>query len=292
MHPRVPDAVQAWVQSLQRLGSAGDRPGDFKLVDTPTCRLSQAHLNLFEACPRKFQHLYLDQLAVPASPLQQERARWGNQFHLLMQQRELALPLAPLLDTEPQLESTFQALEQVAPELFIPQPSAQRDAEHSRSLSQQGFLLTAVYDLLITTPEQAQIIDWKTYLRPRARAELARDWQTRLYLFLLAATSDYAPEQIRLTYWFVQVSPQPQALTFTYSRQQHEQTSQALEALLTDLEAALSCYHHGELLPQVEPQAGLCPSCPFSRRCDRLASAATLPPEWPAAIATIPERIP
>ncbi|NJR67202.1 MAG: PD-(D/E)XK nuclease family protein, partial [Leptolyngbyaceae cyanobacterium CRU_2_3] len=53
--------------------------------------LSQGLLNLFTTCPRKFQHIYLDQLNVPIAAAQQERLTWGNRFHLRMQQHELGL---------------------------------------------------------------------------------------------------------------------------------------------------------------------------------------------------------
>ncbi|NJK99628.1 MAG: PD-(D/E)XK nuclease family protein [Spirulinaceae cyanobacterium SM2_1_0] len=259
-------------------------------MDFPSLRLSQAQLNLFSTCPRKFQHIYLEQSVTPVPLGQQERARWGNQFHLLMQQRELALPVGPLLQAEPQLEETVQRLQRVAPELFASQPGTWRAAEHSRSLTIAGFWLTAVYDLLVAEPQQAQIIDWKTYWRSRPRPELARDWQTRLYLFLLAETSDYAPEQLRLTYWFVQVSPQPQAITFTYDRAQHEQTRQDLQNLLSDLKTAITDYQAGESLTQVPLSAGQCDRCPFARRCDRAGDAPTAETQdWQAAIATIDE---
>ncbi len=257
----------------------------------PQLRLSQAQLNLWATCPRKFQHLVLEQLAAPTPPEQQERARWGNEFHLLMQQRELALPVEPLLVAEPELDETVRALQQAAPELFAPQPGVWRDAEHQRSLTVGGFLLTAAYDLLIAGPQQAQIIDWKTYLRPRRRQDLARDWQTRLYLLLLAETSDYTPEQLSLTYWFVQLAPQPQALTFNYDRAQHARARQDLERLLADLAAGLQRYQAtGEPLPQVPLSAGRCTTCPFARRCERATTApAPANRDWRAELAAIAE---
>ncbi|HEY9656349.1 MAG TPA: PD-(D/E)XK nuclease family protein, partial [Crinalium sp.] len=49
-------------------------------------RLSQSQLNRLVACPRKFQHTDLEQLAAPSEPEQQERQNQGTRFHLLMQQ--------------------------------------------------------------------------------------------------------------------------------------------------------------------------------------------------------------
>lgn len=258
----------------------------------PFLRLSQAHLNRFATCPRQFQYVYLDQLAAPVPPRQQERARWGNQFHRLMQQRELGLPIAPLLAAEPLLQRALQALERAAPDLLTSPPGTQREAESRRSLALQGFLLTAVYDLFLAEPQRARILDWKTSLQPRDRQQLAADWQTRLYRFLLVETSAYLPEQVSLTYWFVQVKPQPQALTFSYDRQQHEQTRGDLQALLADIAAAIACYQAGTPLPQVPLQAGHCCHCPFARRCERAEARAAAPPDWRAALAAIAEVAP
>jgi len=64
---------------------------------TQLLRLSQGHLNLLETCPRKFQHTYLEQLNSPANPEHEERQTLGSRFHLLMQQREMGLPINSFL---------------------------------------------------------------------------------------------------------------------------------------------------------------------------------------------------
>jgi hypothetical protein len=153
---------------------------------------------------------------------------WGSQFHLLMQQRELGLPIEAFLNREQEL--ALQSLLSNAPEIANCEAGIWREAEHERTLMLGEYLLTVIYDLLICYPQSAQIFDWKTYLKPEKPELLAQNWQTRLYLYLLAATSDYAPEQISLTYWFVRNNPQ--SLTFTYSQSQHEQTRKDLRELL------------------------------------------------------------
>lgn len=169
-------------------------------------RLSQGHLKLLETCPRQFQHLYLEQLAAPIAAEQAERLTWGSRFHQLLQQRELALPIAPLLAADPELAQQFHTLTVTVPEiasLLVPDPGL-RESEHERTIEFQGHSLVVVYDLLIADTEQAHIFDWKTYPQPSDPQRLQQDWQTRLYLWVLAATSTYAPEQIRMTYWFAQ----------------------------------------------------------------------------------------
>ena len=199
-------------------------------------RLSQGHLNLLEICPPKFERLFLRQANSLPNPEIEDKQVWGSRFHLLMQQRELGLPIASLLKEETELNRSLKALIQAAPELFINDLSHVREAEHSRTLSFGNYLLTVIYDLLIAEENQAKIIDWKTYLQPQNKNKLARNWQTRLYLYVLAETSEYLPEQISMTYWFVKLPKKPKSHTFTYDRKKHQKTKQDLQGLLTNLD--------------------------------------------------------
>ena len=235
-------------------------------------RLSQGQLNLLETCPRKFQHTYFDQLSSLATVDQQERLTWGTRFHLLMQQRELGLPIDLLEPDDQPLYQSVQALIQVAPELFQDDPTHVRQSEHRRSLDLNGYLLTVVYDLLILGDRKAQILDWKTYPKPQNQRFLEKNWQTRLYPFVLAETTRYVPEDISMTYWFVQAQregdrqPTPQSLTFAYSSAQHERNRTDLTHLLQNL----TTWQQSQSFPQVEEQSGICPPCPFTMRCQRI----------------------
>ncbi len=233
--------------------------------------LSQQQLNLLETCPRKFQHIYFDQLGTPISPDQQERLTWGSRFHLLMQQRELGLPVEFLVEEDAQLQHWVTALVDAASDVLTPDPRTFRESEHCRTLTFQGYLLTVIYDLLIEGETSAQILDWKTYPQPKDHHWLAQDWQKRLYLYVLAETSDYAPEQISMTYWFVKSQPRPQSLKFSYSTAQHEKTRQDLTRLLTQLTGWLQRYQEDRIaFPQVVESAGRCPDCNFAVRCQRM----------------------
>lgn len=232
--------------------------------------LSQRQLNLLETCPRKFQHVYFDQLGVPVSIQQQERLTWGSRFHLVMQQRELGLPVESLVEGDAELQHWVNALVDAADDVLTPNPQTFRDAEHCCTLNFQGYLLTVIYDLLIEDDNSAQIIDWKTYPQPKDRSRLAKDWQTRLYLFVLVETSDYLPEKISMTYWFVKSKPHPKSLKFTYSEVQHEQTRQDLSMLLSRLTQSMQRYQEdGILFSQVPLSKGLCGDCNFGVRCQR-----------------------
>ena len=232
----------------------------------PRMHLSQSHLTLLEQCPRKFQQTYLDQVQTPMPLDQQQRLDWGNRFHLLMQQRELGLPLPPpASEEEIKLYDCMQQLVAAAPELSNAEqfnaddlasdrsatdtrntPTTNtantentaadhqspwlRQSEYRLTLADDDYLLTVVYDLLILYPNSGQILDWKTYQRPRDRNQLAQHWQTCLYLFVLAETQEIDPAQLSMTYWFTQ--PRPQCDRIVYSQAQHEQTRQRLQQLL------------------------------------------------------------
>ncbi len=233
-------------------------------------RISQRHLKILETCPRQFEQTFCDRLTLPMSPTQQSKTQLGSDFHLLMHQRELGLPIEPILAKSPQLNTWMQAMLQVAPELFAPNPQAWRQSEHVRTLEIGNYLFTAIYDLLILQPDRAEIIDWKTYPLPKYKKDLDLEWQTRLYLYLLAETSDYVPKQITFTYWFIQSTPQPKSVNINYTLKQHRQTQLDVLALLANLTTWLDANRaHQELFPQVAASTGLCEHCHFAVRCDR-----------------------
>lgn len=259
-------------------------------------RLSQGQLNLLAACPRRFQHVYLDQLASPVSPEQQENMMWGNRFHLLMQQHELGLPVTELeLASETGLVNAVQMFRAAAPDLFGDRPAYPntfrstvfRQSEHRRSLELHGYLLTVVYDLVILDTEQAQILDWKTYPKPQNQQRLAHDWQTRLYRFVLIETSSYLPEQLSMIYWFVRSSrqaitaPKPQFLQFAYSTAEHERTRQDLTQLLHQLTTWIGHYTNGIEFPRTKELRETCDLCEIAPRCQWDAQRTVSPGyEW------------
>lgn len=243
-------------------------------------RLSQSNLKLLAICPRKFQHLYLDQYAVPVGLEQGARMAEGSQFHLLMQQQALGLPIAPLLEGNPQLQSWFNAFQQQRSTILCLGSNEQilwQQSEHLRTIARQGHVLTVVYDWVMLGATQGQILDWKTYPKPRSAAKLEVDWQTLLYLYVLAETTTVVPEQLAMTYWFFQAKAgEPdtvQSLRVRYSSQRHAQTQQELDALLGRLTQWLEAYvQRGISLPQVDLEQGHCANCAFALRCGRTTS--------------------
>jgi hypothetical protein len=248
--------------------------------------LTQGHLKQLETCPRRFQYSYLEQVTVPIDPAVLERQQWGTQFHLVMQQRELGLSVAAMLAEDPELEVAVHRLLETAPELFsAPRPDDFRQSEHRRQLAFNGYLLTVIYDLLIMTPQQAQIVDWKTYLRPPHQAQLEQDWQTRLYLYVLVETTELTPEQVSMSYWFVRPQAEtaqddptaPSQVSIAYSKAQHRKTRRDLQRLTNHLTKLLI---PGTDLPKVEVALGHCDRCPFAVRCQRPSVRYGEPQRW------------
>ncbi|AFY59893.1 PD-(D/E)XK nuclease family protein [Synechococcus sp. PCC 6312] len=248
------------------------------LVETPGLSLTQSSLQALAYCPRKFQYLYLDQLGLPnfqakatanlGVDLPQDLGTW---FHRLLQQRELGLDITPLLQGNEPLPSWYEAFQAAPPPMIL----GQRDSEHRRQVILGPVTLVGIYDLVIWGKSQAQILDWKTYQRPQTPQYLQHHWQTRLYPYLLAATTDYPPESIVMTYWFALGDDGQHSLSFRYSQALHRQTQQRLEQFVQRLEAWLLAYDQGNPLPQVDPLQGRCPSCEFAYRCHRQVPANT-----------------
>ncbi|MBO9999151.1 MAG: PD-(D/E)XK nuclease family protein [Cyanobacteria bacterium SID2] len=218
-------------------------------------RISQRHLNLLEFCPRSFQEKILERREPPLAATQRESQMAGSHFHLLMQQRELGLPIDRFLADDEKLAAWLNGFLENAPTLLSPNPLTTppefRQAEHERTLSFQGVLLVVRYDLLVGVDRNAQILDWKTYPRPQNPKWLERNWQTRLYPFVLAETSEYEPSEISMTYWFVtsQGSDEPQCWRFEYSQAKHDRTRRDLTRQLDRFQTWWQAYQNGVPFP-------------------------------------------
>jgi CRISPR/Cas system-associated exonuclease Cas4 (RecB family) len=223
----------------------------------------------------------------------------GQKFHLLMQQRELGLAVEQLA-ADPQTSSLQKWLT-----LFNQSPPAMiagdRHSEHRRTLGmyidavtaqgqpyQQMYTLTVVYDLLIFGAGVAQIVDWKTHQKPIKAATLKESWQTRLYLYVLAETAGYTPEQITMTYWFANRST---TITLGYDIAQHERTQADLLRLLREINQARQTHNFA----QIEP-GNTCEKCDFAYRCDRkpldsMVESERSPQPNPAQVANLPTEL-
>ena len=240
--------------------------------------ISQGHLNIWETCQRKYQYKYLEELSLPeADPHRQASLLLGSNFHLLMQQMDLGLDVSVLAQSDRQLQKWLKAFNESPPtmiegdrlcehrrtwEICCPAKLDQdldSDFKDSGDRHQAYFVLTAIYDLLILGKEQAQILDWKTHQKAIPQSQLEHNWQTRLYLYLLAKTTDFEPEQLSMTYWFANGAD---SVVINYRAADYDRTDRDIKKMLTAIAQAKD-------YPQVDISSHKCEYCEFRDRCDR-----------------------
>ncbi len=212
---------------------------------TSPWHLSQNDLNLLETCPFQFQQYYWQKSSFIPSLNQLNSGEWGKTFHTLMQQYHLNLPLESILAQHTEFKEPLLALISATQEIWNNVENQQRMAEYPLTLHYQNYIFTTIFDLLILTSEKAIIFDWKTYLQPPAY-QIEDNWQTKLYLYVLAEKLNYLPEQISFTYWFVKLPNKPKSYTVSYNQQKHQQTYQQLQKLLTEFEDIVTQENSGE----------------------------------------------
>lgn len=238
--------------------------------------ISQGHLNVWATCQRKFQHYFWHGLSMPTSFEQQSRLQLGERFHLLMQQREMGLDVTDLADSDRNLQRWLQAFETAPPVMIV----GERLSEHRRTFTlkvdRRDYLLTAIFDLLILGDTDgvpsARILDWKTHQKAIAPTTLKNDWQTRLYLYILAQTTDCPPERISMTYWFANAAadqPQNQSVAIAYTSKQHAKTHKDLLDILAQMSQAEASGNFA----QVPLGDRKCTKCDFAHRCHRVADS-------------------
>ncbi|HAJ60256.1 MAG TPA: hypothetical protein DCP31_14145 [Cyanobacteria bacterium UBA8543] len=166
------------------------------------------------------------------SPVSDSARCLGEQFHLIMQQSFMGIPIDSLLSNYHQLEQWFSQLQLLAPELWAEKANTWKTHSHRSEYFYDNVILCSNFDLLIYGYEQLEIVNWTT----DAQFNLAEEqwqWRTQLDLFLMAKTNTYSPEQIRLTYWLLTHATHPIKISIHYS-------SQALLAFKTRLDQTLS----------------------------------------------------
>ncbi|AFZ47252.1 hypothetical protein Cyast_1287 [Cyanobacterium stanieri PCC 7202] len=209
--------------------------------------LSQTHLTLFETCPPLFQKKYLEQISTLPNINQEEKSEWGKKFHLLMQQYHLGLPVHDFIYDDISFQQSLEALINETKNIWISSKTFSREAEYKLQLKFNNYIFTVIYDLLILYPDQAIIYDWKTYLQPENKNKLQNNWQTKLYLYVLAEKMNYQPSQLSMTYWFVKLPHKPQSVTVQYSDAMHQKNRQEIVNILDKLESFTHDYINNNL---------------------------------------------
>ena len=201
--------------------------------------LSQSLLNLLTICPPQFKRIYIDKLSEPSTLKYQQKAQWGKDFHLLMEQYNLTLNIKNLPQDNLNLLSQVEAVISQTSEIWSSSQVLFREAEYQVNKTIGNYLFTAIYDLLVFYPQKAKIIDWKTYALPQNKENIINNWQTKLYLYLLVENFDYLPEQVVFEYWFIPSANNAEKYSLQYDRSWHEKITQELNLLLQKLDSWL-----------------------------------------------------
>jgi len=244
-------------------------------------QFSQASLQAYSDCPRRFYLRYARQLVWPAIEAEpalehERRMQAGRDFHRLIQQQVLGIPearLARLAGADEALARWWQNYLDARPADF----AGRRYPELTLSTTVAGCRLVAKYDLVIVTPEgRAVIFDWKTTEKLPSRRRLFERWQTRVYRFVLVRAGAHLnggqplrPEQVEMVYWFAEHPESP--VRFPYDGTQAAADGEQLTALIAEIRA---CDAEADF-PLTDDERR-CRYCPYRSLCDRGQEAGTL----------------
>ena len=155
--------------------------------------------------------------------------RGVQQFHLLMQQLVMGLPIEPFLEAYPEMAHWVNQLYPII------SSSTQKQCNVNRGKLIKDWYLIAHYDLLIEEREKviAIAVDWKT--RNDIPKNIEDSWQTQIKLFLLAETQDIPAEDISIIYCFVSEDEFPCLYQVNYSIEKHEAFLERLATTLSKL---------------------------------------------------------
>jgi PD-(D/E)XK nuclease superfamily len=250
-------------------------------------QFSQASLQDYADCRRRFQLRYLEALAWPAIEAEpadehEARLRQGELFHRLVYQHELGIPadrLARMFRSADQSEGTGGLAAWWEHYLESPPPDlpAQRYVEITLSAPLGGHRLVAKYDLIAVDPGQrAVIVDWKTWQARPARPWLVSRLQTRVYRYLLVRAGaptlrgqePLQPDQVEMVYWFANHPDQPERLH--YSETEYRADGDFLAALVGEIALA------GEDDFPLTDDVRQCRFCTYRSLCDRGLEAGRL----------------
>ncbi|MDX1977259.1 MAG: PD-(D/E)XK nuclease family protein [Pseudanabaenaceae cyanobacterium bins.68] len=223
----------------------------------PGLTISQGGLQVWDACRRKFQYIYLEDCQSLPAIAAAKGLELGSQFHLLVQQSFLGQDIRPWLAGQPKLQRWYQAFELFRQQL----PSGEYLPEHRRCWGDQGVGVNVIYDLLVLGRDQAVIFDWKTHQHPIRMGQLRQQWQTRLYLYVLAKTSAYACKDLSMVYWFANRAEQ---VRIGYSDALHAEIEEDLSDRLQEIRLGLETKQDW---PRLARTSEVCGQCQFYYRC-------------------------
>ncbi len=250
----------------------------------PEFQFSQASLQDYVDCPRRFQlryRLHVVWPAVEAEPLleNEHRQRMGDLFHRLAHQRMLGVPLERLSNMAAnsrlggsELEAWWQNYLAFAESSQPERVAFQVYPEISLGGCAGGANLIAKYDAIQVCHEQPSsgvtILDWKTSRRRPKRSWLASRLQTRVYPYLLVSVGSFLtgsqalePDQVEMVYWFTAFPGDPER--FLYTVRQYEEDGVYITGLIHCIQEA-----GDETFPSCS-NPEVCKFCVYRSLCER-----------------------
>jgi hypothetical protein len=235
-------------------------------------QFSQASLQDYADCPRRFYLRYLRRVAWPAveaEPVLRHEAHMQRalDFHRMVHQHLLGVSEARL---------TAQAGEgdlRVWWENYLAAQPADIEGEHFPELTLSaplaGYRLIAQYDLVVLTPDgRALIFDWKTSGRRTSRRWLMERLQTRVYRYLLVQAGGHLraasidPSSVTMIYWFANFPHDPERLL--YDAEQHAGDETTLHQMIAEIRD-----RSDEDAFALTDDEQRCRFCPYRSLCDR-----------------------
>ena len=259
-------------------------PGDFQF--------SQASLQDYVDCRRRFQLRYLMELRWPAAeaePIEthEQRMVLGQAYHRMVQQWLLGLPedLITRHTRDPELQRWWQNTLAYRPvESF---GGGTDDAlirtEYTLATRLEEYRLMAKYDVLVVQPSgKATILDWKTSMKRTPDDRLRDRLQSRVYPYVLveAGRALNGGEPVRaadveMVYWFPEAPQSP--ARFAYGDARYREDRRDLIRLVGEI-ASL-----GEEDFHLTDDERKCQYCVFRSYCGRGEGAGqieNMPAEW------------
>ncbi len=247
-------------------------------------QFSQASLQDFVDCPRRFYLRYVLKVAWPAvaaEPIEahERHQQLGLTFHRMVQQHLIGIPEARLtpLAADPDLERWWRNYLVYRPAEMLPAAARYPEITLTAVLAQRRLL--AKYDLIVVQPAlRAVIFDWKTAATRSKPLTLQARLQTRVYRYLLARAGAHLnagqildPAQIEMIYWFTEHPTAPVRLPYD-AAQYHDD-----EVYLSSLIQQILSLDEDAFTPTEDERP--CAYCPYRSYCDRGVQAGVLADE-------------
>lgn len=243
-------------------------------------QFSQASLQDFKDCRRRFYLRYVQKLAWPALEAEPvlENEAWlqqGAEFHRLVHQYLQGVPSEMLSKriSGKNLSSWWENFLMYTPVEI----SNQLFPERVLATQLEGHPLIAKFDLVAIEEKTTLVIyDWKTSRHPGSRSKLAQRLQTKVYPYVLAKAGnpfldgeDISPERIKMVYWYASRPNEPEVFQYRSSIMQLDE--EVISQMIMEIDR-LSVI---EDFPLTEERS-LCGHCVYRSLCDRGKKAGDL----------------